>query len=538
MLARAEKERRRRKAGKKADEEASRRLAEWRTDFEGAFCPLLDILPKDGPRQKLRLNPVQITYCRERSPRDVILKARRMGFTTEEVARDVWTFLVKEGAQVVIVCQSSSDHDMRNTISAMVTHMFEGLRAEGVFLDFDTESATRWTLPARDSSLRIVEAGASAASASKKGRGSTITRLHVTELAFFEYAAVTLTAMLECVPPPEMGSEICFESTANGASGTFFERYTNARAGKNGYKAHFYAWYDNPENRVALEPGEVVEPRDEVERRLLAKGLTPEQIKWRRLKVAGMDDRSKADQEYPNDDDTCFLLSGRAFFDPLVTARSLTEARDAIEVRSLKGAFENETTPPIRGELHIWRQPTAGEIFIVSADPSEGTGGDPGACVVIDRLGAHVATLHGQFPPWPFGDLCVQVAIIFNGALLVIERNNHGHAVIASAKKKGYKRIFVDRDGKPGWLNSEITRSAALDGLEDAHRTGQWAPLDERIVKEQRTFVLNANGKAEAASGANDDLIVASAIGIDIARRPKVLSPPREVGVNPVIPFG
>jgi len=502
------------------DDEGRAQFLAWAfADFR-RFAALLDIIDKDGNRGKLALNPIQLHFCANRTGRDIVLKPRQVGFTTLEVARDIFTVVTKPGARVVITCQSITDHGPLKNISTMVRTMFAGLRSSGVRVDLRSESTSEWVLADRDSSLRIMEAGASEAAAEKKGRSGTITRLHLTETAFYEYANETLNALLECVPAASRGSEIVNESTPNGASGRFFEQYQDAASGKSEYTAHFFPWFAQPEYAVALRDGERFVPESERERSVVARfHISPEQLKWFRHKSLEKGEEH-TDQEYPTDPATCFLVSGRTFFDRQVTAKLLNAVSKPLSEIDLK-ASDVDGARAVLGKLQVWSTPLPTESYVVSVDPSEGTGGDPGACVVFTRSGKHVATLHGQFPPWAFGSLCVQVARLYNRALLIVERNNHGHAVIQSAVAgQRYDNVYRSPDGKYGWLTSEVSRSAALDAIEEAHRIGAWASPDERVIKEQRTFTLSDSGKAEAARGAHDDLIMASAIGWDVLRKP------------------
>ncbi len=493
------------------------------------FASLLSIVNKAGNRAPLAPNAIQLTFEAVRTLRDIVLKPRQIGFTTWELARDLWFFLFRPSARVVIVVQSSSDHAGLLDTNAKLRVMFESLRVHGFDLPFRTESISEWHIG--DASLRIVEAGASEAAASKKGRSGTIHRLHITELAFFEFAQTTLNAILECVPSEENGSEIVIESTANGAAGMFYERWNSARRG-NGYKPHFFKWMDDSTYRVTLGAGETVEPITERERQISQlHGGTPEQVKWYRQKV---EDKGQdlVDQEYPLDENTCWLVAGRLFFD----------RERCIELRG-------RTTEPIRislgGDLRIWREPQPNQNYVVAVDPSEGTGGDPGGAMVYDReTGEHCATLHGQFPVWVLGDHAAKLGERYNWALIVVERNNHGPAVIQSLERpsadsgrKRYPNIAFGRDGKLGWWSSEVSRTAALDALEDAHRRGAWSSPDKDVVAEMLLFVVTKNGKAEAAPGAHDDLVMCAAIGWDICTRAKQSSGGVAPPVEPLLPF-
>ena len=478
-------------------------------------------MPKDrrgGSRIKLRPNGIQSAFEVSRSGRDVILKPRQIGFTTWELARDVWHFLTRRGAHVVILVQSSSDHAALKSCSEKLRIMFESLAAFGVRLDFGTESVSQWTLPERDAQLRIVEAGGSEVSAEKKGRSATITRLHITELAFFEFAEATLNAILECVPGQESGSEVTIESTANGASGEFFERYTSARKGESGYRPHFYRWLDQTEYAVPLEPGEVVEPANDRERELVERhGATREQLKWYRRKLGDKKGNTDLfDQEYPVDEETCWLVAGRLFFDRERTKQLLTQTREPLETRAVGGS----------GTLRVWEAPAHERAaYVVVADPSEGTGGDPGAAKVYERdTGKHVATLHGQFPPWQFGQELAKLGREYNEALIVVERNNHGHSVLGVlVNAESYPRVYQGHDEKPGWYSTAVSRAAALDALEGAHRDGEWSTPDRAVLAEFLTFVVGNDGKAQAGPGAHDDLVMVSAIAHDVLSKVRPL---------------
>lgn len=497
-------------------------------DFLG-FATLLEIVPKDGKLARFKPWPSQRAFDAARTGRDVVLKARQIGFTTFEQARDVWAFLVKPGARVVATCQSTTEHAPAKNLSSNYRCFFDSLRKLGVELPFRTESATEWELLGNGSRLRIEEAGASEAAAAKKGRSGTVTRLHLTETAFYEYADDTLNALLECVPPRELGrSEIVSESTPNGASGRFFEQCEQARAGSTGYRFHFLPWFTHPEYSVEVPEGEVVEPRTEREHQLVKLGVTLGQLLWYRRKVAEKGQRL-VDQEYPSDPDSCFLVSGRQFFDPERTEALIRAARPPVETIQVRGNGAH-------GELRIWHKPESGRSYVLALDVAEGDGGDRGAGYVIERgTGRHMATLHGQFKPWELARAGAGVGARYNGAEIAVERNNHGHACLRALDvEQGYSPIWRDRDDKPGWNNNQVSRTAALDSLEEVHRNGTWVTHDVQVAREMRTFVVGPTGKAEAASGCFDDLVMAATIAWDVASRPETA---RGVGTEPVFPF-
>lgn len=442
------------------------------------------------------------------SQRDVVLKPRQIGMTTLLLALAVYYFVTIRGASVVIVCQSMTGNGPLGNLSATLRRFFASLRKAGIALDFAVEKGNEWALRGRDSTLRVVVAGASEASAAKVGRSGTVTHLICTETAFWEYAEDTTNALFECVPSIEHGSHIISESTPNGAAGLFYRQCRSAMARESAYKFHFFPWFQSPGYATQLEQGETLQPTEE-ELPMVALGVTPEQLKWYRHKVADKG-RDQTKQEYPSDPETCFLVSGRGFFEADVTARLLALATEPIETRD-------------HGRIRIWRKLESGKIYLLATDTSEGGGGDPSGGVLKDRAtGEHCATISGQYPPWELAKVSAALAKEYNDALIAVERNNHGHAVLqALEREEKYRKIYKHDDEKLGWPTNPVTRPQMLDELEDAHRRGLWKSPDLRVLSQFRTFVITATGKAEAAAGEHDDLVIAEAIAWAVRQKPR-----------------
>ena len=483
-------------------------LTEWADDFVG-FAAKLDILQDDGARVKLRPNPVQAAFEEVRTGRDIILKPRQIGFTTWELARDVWFFLTRPGARVTVLCKTEDKSKAVKELTGKLRVMFEGLASSGIRIEVQNDATDTWLYG--DAALRIVECGGTSAAAGGVGRGGTVQRLHVTELAFFQFPQETLTAILPCVPDASDGTEVTVESTANGAAGAFYERYRAAQAGRGEFHPHFVRWTAHPKYQSSVYPNEDIVPENERETQLAREGCTAGQLKWYRRKVedAGQE---KVDQEFPSNEETCWLIPGRIFFDKPALNRALSDCVEPVEVE---------------GDFRVWQKAVAGEVYIVVGDPAQGTGGDPSAGVVYNRrTGDHVATLHGQYTPVNFANALAIVASRYNIAMVVVERNNHGHAVIQSlqrgdlpTQRKAYPRVYIDERGEPGWNTNQVSRSAALDALEHEVRTGAWKTPDRRVIAEMLTFIVDKNGKAAATYGAHDDLVMATAIARDVLRR-------------------
>jgi hypothetical protein len=496
------------------------------TRFE-SFCGLLEILDKSGRRVPFRLNRTQRRYVLARTRRDVVLKSRQVGLTVVILALMLYRFLTVPGASVGIVVQSMTGNPTSKNIAAILELYIQSLERKGVSFDFVRRTDAHWELK-NGAKLQILEAGGSEKVADKKGRSQRFTHLHLTEVAYWEYAEQTLDSILECVSEGH-GTEIVMECTANGASGPFFEHCQMARKGTSGYAFHFFPWYVHEEYEVTVGEGEKIQPRTDWQRALVRiHKVSAAALKWWQAQVGkSRGDEEHVTQEYPSDPDTCFLVSGRTFFDKGRIIAALQEPKVPVTVQQIRetGVVQMRDGSDEVPALRVFHPPVPGEDYVVAADTSEGVGGSAGGALVLERRTArHMATLWGQFQPWALGKWAVLVARKYNGALLAVERNNHGHTVLrAAAAEYKYRRIFVDRDERPGWLNNGATRAPALDTVEDAFREGYLDIGDVHVLREMRTFVTVQKGasiRAQAAKGARDDTVMMLAIGYDVLTRP------------------
>lgn len=493
----------------------------WKKDFV-SFAERLDVITKEPERIKLKPSKILLDFEKERSGRDIIVKARQVYFTTWELARDIWYMLVVPGSRVVILCPSDKDNRFVKEISSRIRIMLGlddeaqadpekkyGLLGQYPDLPIYEKSQTQWACGS--SSLTISGAGATLKTAEKSNRGKTIHRLHVTEIAYFEYAEETMTAVSPCIGEGPL-TEVIFECTPMGAAGYFYNRYKQAKVGDDGYKAHLFEWFRHEDYVRQLEPKEEIKPRTERENELVqVHKVTPEQLKWYRRMVAERG-QAKVNQEYPSDDQTCWLFDGRVFFDP----ESLSHLRTKI-------------TPPIEqkvgGLLKIWVKPDPSHSYTIGVDPSNGVGGDPASATVIDReTGEHVASLHGNFNTDDFGVNVAKLGWEYNKALLVMERSASWDRLYKTLMEwhrpdggEGYSNIYVGADKKVGINMNKATRPALLDALEEAIRKSDardylgFKTRDKDFVEEAFLFIVK-DEKPQAAPGAHDDRIFSAAL--------------------------
>jgi hypothetical protein len=230
-------------------------------------------------------------------------------------------------------------------------------------------------------------------------------------------------------------------------------------------------------------------------------GLDLEQIGFRRGLLAGL--RGLARQEYAEDAESCFLVSGESYF-----------ATEAVEARLKAAPAPAETK--MHGRLEVWWPSQPGRWYVVAVDPAGGgSEGDLSAIEVIDlETGMQCAEFAGHVGGLELMELARQIAWDYETAWLVVERNNHGSEQLGLLELKGYRRIYAGTDGKAGFLTTSMSRPRILAGLSLALQETPKLFYSRKLLAECRTFVRLRDGGLGARHGAHDDRVMAMAIGL------------------------
>ena len=129
------------------------------------------------------------------------------------------------------------------------------------------------------------------------------------------------------------------------------------------------------------------------------------------------------------------------------------------------------------------------------------------------------AELQERMSPRDLAPVCAGMAREYNGALLVVERNNHGAAVLAYLEGESGFRLYAGRDRMAGWLTDAGSRPRMLSQFAVLVSERPELFFSERLMLECRSFVVNAAGRAEAAGGAHDDLVMSMAMAQSAANQ-------------------
>jgi hypothetical protein len=121
--------------------------------------------------------------------------------------------------------------------------------------------------------------------------------------------------------------------------------------------------------------------------------------------------------------------------------------------------------------------------------------------------------VHGHYSPRELALKLIELGRLYNDALLVVERNNHGHGVLANLRAAGYQNVFRD-GGQDGWLTSVVTRPRMIENLAAVLAIKPELFQSPRLLAECRTFIRRSDGGSGGASGSHDDCVMAMAIAV------------------------
>jgi hypothetical protein len=121
----------------------------------------------------------------------------------------------------------------------------------------------------------------------------------------------------------------------------------------------------------------------------------------------------------------------------------------------------------------VFAAPQPGRRYVLGADPAEGNPtSDDSALTVMDLDGEECAALAGKFQPAVLAAHADAIGRWYNGAGAMVERNNHGHAVLLWLTDHGSLPLLSGPDGRPGWLSNSRGKSLAYDACADCFREG------------------------------------------------------------------
>lgn len=304
---------------------ALKNLERLRNDFLVYAPEILRIKTKAGRIVPFSLNKAQL-YINMRldhqlqetgKVRALILKGRQQGCSTLISGRYYHKSSMRHGVSVFILTHEQKATD---NLFAMAERYYESAPFKP---KLGKSNAKEMQFKALDGGYKVGTAGVKAG-----GRSGTIQLFHGSEVAFWPNDTDQFSGVVQSVPD-EPGTEIILESTANGVTGEFYERWQQAEKGDGEYIAIFVPWFWDDGYAKATPPNFKLYHEKQYENETMTEreyaevhGLTNQQMYWRRMKIAELG-VVKFMQEYPATADEAFQSTGHdSFIKPIDVLRA------------------------------------------------------------------------------------------------------------------------------------------------------------------------------------------------------------------------
>lgn len=328
-----------------------------------------------------------------------------------------------------------------------------------------------------DNGSRII----SEATTEKTGRGLSITKIYLDELAFIN-PRIQEEMWASLSPTLSTGGSAIISSTPNGDTELFASLWRGAMSDQNGYKPFQVHWREHPERG------------DEYWDLMVAQlGLL------------------KARQEVG-----CEFLSSDALLVNSLKLQQLAFKQPLYEDMGFKFWVPEEELGGV------------GKTYLISCDPSEGTGNDFSAIQVFDFPGLNqvaeyrtndinIPLLYAKLK-WIIQKLSEYGAKGRSEVLWTFERNGIGAAIAAlyqnDEKQPEHAELYCDVPGKLGVFTSGKTKILSCLQLKQLveKTTNGFKINSELLLFELKNFIAKG-GSYEAKSGSTDDLVMAT-VGI------------------------
>jgi hypothetical protein len=403
------------------------------------------------------------------NPYSVVLKSRQLGISTLAAGYSLWLMIFHKDKNVL--CLATKQETAKNMVTK-VKFMYDNLPS---WLKVPADENNKLTLRLNNGSqIKAVSA------AGDSGRSEAVSLLIVDEAAFIEQIGEIWASAQQTLAT---GGGAIVLSTPYGTGNWFHQTWVKAESQENQFLPIKLPWYVHPE-------------RDEA---------------WRKRQDELLGDPRLAAQECDCD----FSTSGDVVYYPEHIEYMLTTT--VSEPMERRGIDKN---------LWIWEAPDYSRNYMVVADVARGDGKDFSGCHVIDlETNAQVAEYKGQIPPKEFGYFLVSLATEYNEALLAVENANIGWSTLDAILERGYRNLYYssksDSSMSDSYFNQYDDHSKMVPGFTMSLRTrplviskgreyiGDRSVIvrSKRLIEEMKVFIWK-NGRAEAQSGYNDDLVM------------------------------
>jgi hypothetical protein len=510
---------------------------------------LYKIVNEDGELVTFRMRPAQRELFKNMHYRNIILKARQLGFST--------------GIDIYLLDQALFNKNLSCGIIAQDLPAAGEIFSTKISIPFDNLPA--WLRATFQINTRregangghIEFAHGSKIRVSTSFRSGTVQRLHISEHGKIcaKYPAKAKEVRTGTLNAIKDGCIVFIESTAEGVGGDFHTMSTRAMdlgqlnlpLTSQDYKFHFFAWWQDPKYQTSVPTGGLRLSKYHQEyfaavEQTMGITLLDEQKQWYIRKEIEQQEEMK--QEFPSTPSEAFLTSGRRVFAAINVMQAEGQCKSPLlvydiepvtgkrtKVQALRAGNAEELQRTLLNHLLVWELPDPDEDYAIGGDVAEGLENRDRSSfdVVKKSTGEQVAHWFGYLDAELFAQLIAHVGRWYNMAFIGPERNNHGHAVIQKLRevyphRSIYSEQYLDRDHddetpKLGWLTTAQSKPVIIEGLKSLLRENASGVRWIGTINELNTYVYDARGRMNAQTGCFDDQVMSYAIAQEMRAR-------------------
>lgn len=494
-------------------------------DKNWRLANLYKITNEFGKLVTFNKNPAQEHFTKNKHTRNIILKSRRLGFTTFSAIDMLDNTLFNENWNSLFI--SYDDQSSKKVFDEMVMLAWLHFALQQIY-KVDLSNANQLKLNFGDNTFSSIEVKSS-------GRGGRYNHIHISEFAKIcaKYPQKAVEIMTGSIPALTPNGFLTIESTAEGDQSDFHDMYWSSVERANSkhqllpheYKPHFYNWQwdqirinhiKQPDAQIPKQFLDYQKQHNEKAKKmpLLYQPITDIQLTYWFYKYIELNSKwSRLLQEFPTTAEEAFQHSGSKLFDQLKLEK--------------QKQFQREPIAQV-GDWKLYEEPAPNHIYVVGADPSEGTGNDHSAAAIIDftpKRPRVVATYaNNMIQPDLFAFELKTQARAYNYALVMVERNNSGHATLTQLKQiyppeyiykeEREQTETTEQTEKLGWHTNLVTKPRMFYDLSTAVNEELIELVSQQLIHEARMYDRGTLQKTKADPEATNhfDSLTATAI--------------------------
>jgi hypothetical protein len=404
-------------------------------DKDFRLSSLYKIVDQTANLVRFQLNKAQQHFHKHKAKRNIILKSRRLGFTTYSAIDMLDNTLFNPNFNALFI--SYDEASSTEVFDKLIDFNWKHLPKEITSLyEIDASNAKTLKLNFGDNTFSQIMVKTS-------GRGSGLNHIHISELGPIaeKTPPKAKEIMSGTIPSLTPDGFLTIESTAQGEDNMFHklftEAWTNPRAYETNPKAlkpFFYNWQwdeqilriQNPDPNLPKDFLDYQKKHNELAKSnpLLYRPITDIQLTyWYQKYIESGSDWSILKENFPTTPEEAFTTSGLKVFTQESVIHQLPYIINPIDRQ---------------GEWTFYKHPNPRHSYVLGVDPAEGVGRDHSAIVILDistTKAEVVATFTSDtIDPDLLAYEVKHKATLYNTAFVTVERNNTGHGTLTRLK--------------------------------------------------------------------------------------------------------